>query len=175
MEDAVRDLEPRTVGHSEIELVRGMTLLDANGLGNVHGGVIMRMIDDAAGTAAARHAGRVAVTASIDELSFLQPVHVGDLLVVKARVNATGRTSMEVGVRVEAEPLHGGERRHTTSAYLVFVALDEQGRPAAVPPLLTQGPDEERRQAQAAIRRQVRKERIERLGSWRPERRPPDA
>jgi acyl-CoA hydrolase len=169
MTDASPDLEARAVSRSEITLVRGMTLLDANGLGNVHGGVIMRMIDDAAGTSAARHAGRPAVTASIDELSFLQPVNVGDLLIVKARVNAAGRTSMEVGVRVEAEPAHGGERRHTTSAYLVFVALDDDGKPAPVPPLVTTTPEEKRREAQALIRRDVRTERIERVGSWRPD------
>ncbi len=163
------DLEPRPVSASQIELVRGMTLLDANNLGNVHGGVIMRMIDDAAGTAAARHAGHVAVTASVDELSFLQPVHVGDLLITKASVNAAGRTSMEVGVRVEAEPAHGGERRHTTSAYLTFVALDEDLEPTRVPPLLCETEDDQRREAQALIRREVRKERIERLGSWHPE------
>jgi acyl-CoA hydrolase len=163
----------RRVTDSEITLVRGMTLLDANGLGNVHGGVIMRMVDDAAGTAAARHAGHPAVTASVDELSFLGPVHVGDLVTVKARVNAAGRTSMEVGVRVEAEPGHGGPRRHTTSAYLTFVALDEHGRPTAVPPLDTTGDDDDRRrEAQALIRRQARQDRIARLGSWRPERRP---
>ncbi len=168
------DLAPRRVSDSEITLVRGMTLLDANGLGNVHGGVIMRMVDDAAGTAAARHAGHPAVTASVDELSFLGPVHVGDLVTVKARVNAVGRTSLEVGARVEAEPAHGGERRHTTTAYLTFVALDEEGRPAPVPPLLTETDEEHRREAQALIRRQVRKERIGRLGSWRPERDLPD-
>ena len=166
------DLEPRPVSASRIELVRGMTLLDANGLGNVHGGVIMRMIDDAAGTAAARHAGHVAVTASVDELSFHQPVNVGDLLIVKASVNAAGRTSMEVGVRVEAEPLHGGERRHTTSAYLTFVALDDDLRPTRVPPLVCETEADERREAQALIRREVRTERIERVGTWRPDRRP---
>ena len=166
------DLDPRPVSASRIELVRGMTLLDANNLGNVHGGVIMRMIDDAAGTAAARHAGHVAVTASVDQLSFLQPVHVGDLVITRASVNAAGRTSMEVGVRVEAEPAHGGERRHTTSAYLTFVALDEDLTPVEVPPLLCETEEDERREAQALIRRQVRKERIERLGSWRPERDP---
>ena len=165
-------LEPRPVSASRIELVRGMTLLDANGLGNVHGGVIMRMIDDAAGTAAARHAGHVAVTASVDELSFLQPVHVGDLLIVKASVNAAGRTSMEVGVRVEAEPGRGGQRRHTTSAYLTFVALDEDFNPTQVPPLLCETEEDQRREAQALIRREVRKERIERIGTWRPERPP---
>jgi acyl-CoA hydrolase len=88
---------------------------------------------------------------------------------VKARVNAVGRTSMEVGARVEAEPLHGGTRRHTTTAYLTFVALDLDGRPAEVPPLLTESDEEERREAQAQIRRQVRKDRIARLGSWRPD------
>jgi acyl-CoA hydrolase len=134
----------------------------------------MRMVDDAAGTAAARHAGRAAVTASVDELSFLGPVNVGDLVTVKARVNAVGRTSMEVGARVEAEPLHGGTRRHTTTAYLTFVALDLDGRPAEVPPLLTESDEEERREAQAQIRRQVRKDRISRLGSWRPDRAPDD-
>ena len=169
------DLTPRPVSASRIELVRHMTLLDANGLGNVHGGVIMRMIDDAAGTAAARHAGHVAVTASVDELSFHQPVHVGDLLVVKASVNAAGRTSMEVGVRVEAEPALGGDRRHTTSAYLTFVALDDDLRPTRVPSLVCETEQDERREAQALIRRQVRKERIERVGTWRPERRPPAA
>lgn len=165
------DLPPRPVSASRIELVRGMTLLDANNLGNVHGGVIMRMIDDAAGTAAARHAGHVAVTASVDELSFLQPVHVGDLVIVKASVNAAGRTSMEVGVRVEAEPARGGERRHTTSAYLTFVALDDDLKPTPVPPLLCETEADDRREAQALIRREVRHERIERVGTWRPERR----
>jgi acyl-CoA hydrolase len=160
---------PRPVSFSEVAFARTMTQLDANALGNVHGGVIMREVDAAAGTAAARHAGTVAVTVGIDELSFLQPVHVGDILVVKARVNAVGETSLEVGVRVEAEPWQGGERRHTTSAYLVFVALDGEGRPVRVPPLLTETGEERRREAQALIRRQVRKERIERLGSWRPE------
>ncbi len=166
------DLPGRTVSSSEVTFVRTMTQLDANVVGNVHGGVIMREVDTAGGTAAARHAGRVAVTAAIDELSFLQPVHVGDLLIVKARVNAVGRTSIEVGVRVEAEPWTGGERRHTTSAYLVFVALDEDGRAVEVPPLVCEDDEERRRQAQAEIRRQVRKDRIRRLGSWRPE--PPE-
>ncbi len=161
--------EPKPVSYSEVSFARVMTQLDANAIGNVHGGVIMREVDTAAGTAAARHAGHIAVTASIDELSFLQPVHVGDILIVKARVNAVGGTSLEVGVRVEAEDWKGGERRHTTSAYLVFVALHHDGSKAQVPPLITETEDERRREAQALIRRQVRKERIERLGSWRPE------
>ncbi|MBA2529447.1 MAG: acyl-CoA thioesterase, partial [Euzebyales bacterium] len=141
-----------------------MTQLDGNLLGHVHGGVIMHEVDVAAGTAAARHAGRVCVTAAIDELSFLRPVDVGDVLIVSARVNDVGATSLEVGVRVEAEPWQGGERRHTTSAYLVMVALGDAGKPVAVPPLLVETDDERRRQGQARLRRQIRKERLERLG-----------
>lgn len=162
-------MEPRPVAASEIAFVRPMTQADANLVGNVHGGVIMREVDVAAGTCAARHAGKVCVTAAIDELSFLEPVHVGDLLSVRARVNDVGSTSLEVGVRVEAEPWRGGVRRHTTSAYLVMVCLDEQGRPAPVPPLAVATDDERRRQAEARIRRQIRKDRIERIGSYRPE------
>lgn len=154
---------------SAITFARVMTQLDANLLGTVHGGVIMREVDAAAGVAAARHTGRIPVTVAIDELSFLQPVNVGDVLIVHAQVNAVGRTSLEVGVRVEAEPWQGGARRHTTSAYLVMVALGDDGKPAEVPPLRCDTEDERRREAQALIRRQIRKERIERLGSWRPE------
>jgi acyl-CoA hydrolase len=164
------DLAPRPVAASRVTLSRVMTLLDANSVGNVHGGVIMREVDTTAGMAAVRHAGgKVCVTAAIDELSFREPVHIGDLLLVTASVNDVGRTSLEVGVRVEAEPWRGGERRHTTSAYLVMVCLDEDGRPSAVPPLEVQTDDERRRRAQARIRRQVRKERIARLGAWEPE------
>ena len=156
----------KPVSASQVTFVRTMTQVDANLVGNVHGGVIMKEVDTAAGTAAGRHAGAVCVTAAIDELSFLQPVHIGDLLIVQARVNAVGRTSLEVGVRVEAEPWTGGERRHTTSAYLLFVCLGEDGKPREVPPLVVESEDERRRQAQAAIRRQVRKERIDRLGFY---------
>jgi acyl-CoA hydrolase len=145
-----------------------MTQLDANILGSVHGGVIMHEVDVAAGCSAARHAGRVCVTAAIDELSFHRPVHVGDVLIVRARVNDVGHSSIEVGVRVETEPWFGGEPRRTTTAYLVMVALDGSGRPASVPPLLVETEDERRRQEQARIRRQVRRERIERLGSYGP-------
>lgn len=162
-------MEGKPVSASEVVFARTMMQADANLVGNVHGGVVMREVDSAAGTAAARHAGLVCVTAAIDELSFLEPVHVGDVLIVRARVNDVGARSLEVGVRVEAEPWKGGERRHTTSAYLVFVALDAEGRPAPVPPLLVEGEDERRRQAQARIRREIRKERIGRLGTYMPE------
>ena len=161
-------LEPKPVSASEVTFARTMTQADANLVGNVHGGVIMHEVDVAAGTAAARHAGRVCVTAAIDELSFLQPVYIGDVLRVSARVNDVGRTSLEVGVRVEAEPWRGGERRHTTSAYLVMVCLDDSGRPVEVPPLKVETDDERRRQRQARIRRDVRKERIQRVGFYGP-------
>jgi acyl-CoA hydrolase len=161
-------MQAHPVSASEVTFARTMTQLDANIVGNVHGGVIMREVDVAAGTAAARHTGRVCVTAAIDELSFYQPVYVGDVLIVRARVNDVGRTSIEVGVRVEAEPWRGGEGRHTTSAYLVMVALDENGRPSEVPPLLVETEEERRRQAQAQIRRQMRKERLERIGTYGP-------
>lgn len=161
-------MEPKPVRASEVTFARTMTQLDANLIGNVHGGVIMHEVDVAAGTAAARHAGRVCVTAAIDELSFLQPVHIGDVLIVRARVNDVGRTSLEVGVRVEAEPWQGGARRHTTSAYLVMVCLDEHSRPAQVPPLIVESDDERRRQNQAQVRRQIRKERIDRVGRYGP-------
>src|SRR5690625_3391160 len=146
-----------------------MTPLDANVLGTVHGGVIMKEVDEAAGLAASRHSGHVCVTAAIDELSFLEPVHVGDVLIVQASVNAVGETSVEVGVKVEAEGWLSAERRHTTTAYLVMVALDNDGRPVTVPPLQVETDEQRRREAYAHIRRNLRKERIERLGSYRPE------
>lgn len=162
-------MDAKPIPASEVTFARTMSQLDANLVGHVHGGVVMREVDSAAGTCAARHAGRVCVTAAIDELSFLEPVHIGDVLIVRARVNDVGSTSLEVGVRVEAEPWRGGDRRHTTSAYLVMVCLDDEGRPAPVPPLLVESADERRRQAEARIRRQLRKDRIERIGSYRPE------
>lgn len=159
-------VEQARVAH-EVTFIRPMTHHDANGLGNVHGGVIMREVDTAAGTAAARHAGRPAVTAAIDELSFFGPVHVGELLIVHARVNAVWNTSMEVGVRVEAETWDGGHRRHTTSAYLVFVALDEEGQPTHVPPLELLDDRDRQRHHEAEIRRHARLERRDRVRASR--------
>jgi len=129
---------------------------DANPAGNVHGGVIMKYVDTAAGVVAIRHARKIAVTASIDRLDFHHPVFVGDLLILKASINLVGRTSLEVGVRVEAENLLTGEVRHTASAYLTFVALDSKGAPAGVPPLILEAEEEMRRNCEAQIRRQSR-------------------
>jgi len=161
-------LTPGTPQHSEIVFSRTMEITDSNALGKVHGGVIMRAVDSAAGTAAARHTGKVCVTAAIDGLSFLEAVNVSDILIVQARVNGVGRTSLEVGVRVEAEPWRGGERRHTTSAYLVMVALDDEGKPTPIRPLVAESEDDRRRQHQAEVRRELRKERLRRLSEYRP-------
>jgi acyl-CoA hydrolase len=138
-----------------------MDLSNANMMGNVHGGEVMKLIDTAAGIAAARHAGGPVVTASLDEMSFLHPVHVGNVVFVHASVNDAGRTSMEVGVRVEAEEIQSGARTHTSSAYLVFVALDEHGRPRPVAPVAPETEQDRHRQAEARIRREHRLARAE--------------
>jgi acyl-CoA hydrolase len=118
--------------------------------------VVMKYVDTAAGVVAIRHARRIAVTASIDRLDFHNPVFIGNLLILKASVNLVGRTSLEVGVRVEAENPLTGEVRHTASAYLTFVALDEKGQPAPVPPLVCETDEEKLRNSQAQVRRQYR-------------------
>lgn len=133
-----------------------MGITDANLAGNVHGGTIMKLVDTAAGLAAAKHCGGLAVTAAMDEMSFLEPVFVGDVLTVKATVNVAWSTSMEVGVRVEAENVRSGRHVHTSSAYLVFVALDEHGRPRPVPPVLAETDEERQRQKEAVLRRETR-------------------
>lgn len=160
---------PKRVADSHIVLVQAMELTDANLAGNVHGGVIMKLVDTAAGLAASRHcAGRV-VTAAMDEMSFIEPVMLGDLVTLRASVNDVGSTSMEVGVRVEAEHFRTGRKVHASSAYLVFVALDEQGRPRAVPPIVAETEDERRRQRAAKIRRAARLQRKEQIRSDRDE------
>jgi acyl-CoA hydrolase len=134
-----------------------MDALDVNLYGNVHGGVIMKMVDDAAGAAAARHSGGPAVTVAMDEMLFLVSVHVGDLVTCQAQVNWTGRTSMEVGVRVTAERWDRIEdRRQVASAYLAFVGIDEHDRPRPIPAVEPQSVDEHRRFREAEIRRQAR-------------------
>jgi acyl-CoA hydrolase len=141
-----------------------MRIADANNGGNVHGGVIMYLCDEVAGIAAVRHSGTRVVTVAMDRMTFLHPVYVGHLVTVKATVNAAWHTSMEVGVRVEAENIRSGELTHTSTAYLTMVALDEDGRPAPVPPIAPETRDEERRAREAQLRRDNRlaeRERIE--------------
>ncbi|RMG85828.1 MAG: acyl-CoA thioesterase [Candidatus Dadabacteria bacterium] len=147
----------RRVSETRVEVAEMMLPQHANLAGNVHGGMIMKMIDDAAGVVAFRHCRGNAVTASIDRLDFHAPVYVGNLVVLKASMNYVGRTSMEVGVRVEAEDPKTGVVRHTASAYLTFVALDDEGKPRPVPPLILET-EEDRRRWEAALRR--REERM---------------
>ena len=149
---------PRTPRESQHETSELMMPHDANVLGHVFGGVILSMMDKAAAVAAFRHARAACVTVSIDRVDFREPIHVGDLVVMQASVNFVGRTSMEVGVRVEAEELTTGRRRHTNSCYLTFVAVDRNGRPLEVPPLAPETPDERRRHEAAAARRRRRLE-----------------
>lgn len=126
-----------------------------NLLGNVHGGVVMRLVDSTAGAVAQRHSGGPAVTAAMDDMAFLAPVHVGDIIRTVAQVNWAGRTSMEIGVRVESEPWNEAGRQplHVASAYLVFVAIDADGRPREIPGLAPETPGEQRRLREAEIRR----------------------
>jgi acyl-CoA hydrolase len=144
-----------------------MGIQDANSAGFVHGGTVMKMCDEAAGIAAVKHSRCRVVTAAIDRMTFLHPVHVGQLLMCRASVNAVWRTSMEIGVRVEAESPRTGEVRHTSTAYLTMVALDEEGRPMTVPPLAVESEDERRRQREAELRRQNRLNEREQIKAGR--------
>ena len=152
----------KTVSSSKTVMARQMLPSDANPYGNVHGGEIMRLIDACAGAAATRHARGRVVTAFVDGLSFLAPVYVGHLVTAKASVNHVGRTSMEVGVRVDSEDLLTGKVAHVSSAYLVFVSTDEKGNAIPLPPLIAET-DEERRRMKAAEQR--RAQRLERARS----------
>ncbi len=149
-------LTPKPASDSHVTLTQMMEVTDANVAGNVHGGVIMRLVDTAAALAAIRHAGGLAVTVSLDEMTFREPVHIGDVLTLHAAVNDVGNTSMECGVRVEAENPITGTRVHAASAYLVFVAIDEEGHPRPVAPLQAESENEQRRQREAKLRRQTR-------------------
>jgi acyl-CoA hydrolase len=133
-----------------------MGVTDANVAGNVHGGTILKMCDEVAGVAAVRHSGCRVVTAAMDRMTFNQPVYVGQLVTVKAKVNAAWRTSMEVGVRVESENVRTGEITQTSTAYLTMVALSEEGAPQEIAPIAPETPDEERRQREAQLRRDNR-------------------
>jgi acyl-CoA hydrolase len=141
--------------HSRVSLATITSSTHANLLGNVHGGEIMKLADSTAGAVAARHSGGPAVTAYMDEMAFLAPVHVGDIVRTQSQVNWVGSSSMEIGVRVETQPWGSAadEPLHVASAYFVFVAIDADGRPRPVPTLEPQTDDEVRRQREAGIRR----------------------
>jgi acyl-CoA hydrolase len=146
----------RTGKESQHESSQIMMPGDANNLGHVFGGVVLAMMDKTAAVAAIRHSRSACVTASIDRVDFREPIYLGDLVVMKASVNFVGRTSMEIGIRVEAEELQTGKRRHTNSCYMTFVAVDHSGRPTEVPQLKPESPDEIRR-FQAAVERRRRR------------------
>jgi uncharacterized protein (TIGR00369 family) len=148
--------DPKPPSASSVTLTQMMEVTDANVFGNVHGGVIMRLVDTAAGIAAVRHAAGPALTASLDQMSFHEPINIGDLVTLRASVNDTGRTSMECGVRVEAENPITGRRVHASSAYLVFVAIGEDGRPRPVSPIAPETDEDRRRQHEATLRRAAR-------------------
>ena len=165
------DLTPRPASQSRTVICVVMELEHVNNAGYVHGGTIMRLVDTAAGIAAVRHARRRVVTAAMDDMSFLAPVYIGDLVTVEAMVNDAHHTSMEIGVRVDVETVPTGEHRHVASAHLVFVGLDEEGRPAPVPPVIAETDQERGRQAEAKIRREqrlLRKQALAGAGQKRP-------
>ncbi|MGI8505887.1 MAG: acyl-CoA thioesterase [Solirubrobacteraceae bacterium] len=163
-------MEGKPVSESRVVLSHWMGVTDANSSGNIHGGTIMKLADEAAGLAAIKHARQRVVTVGMDRMAFLVPIYVAELVTFRASVNAAWRSSMEVGVRVEAENPLTGEARHTNAAYLTMVALDAEGRPAPVPPALASTPDEHRRMGEAEMRRANRlAERREMLAQRLPE------
>jgi uncharacterized protein (TIGR00369 family) len=152
-------LRAKPVSASKTVFSKTMLPSDANPWGNVHGGEIMQLIDECAGAAATRHARQRVVTARVDELSFVAPVYVGNLVTARASVNHVGTRSMEVGVRVDAEDMESGAVVHVSSAYLVFVAIDAAGKPAPLPPVIAETDEEKRRMAAAKVRRERRLQR----------------
>lgn len=162
----------KTVDESRIVMARSMQPPDANVWGNVHGGAIMRMVDEAGGAVAVRHSRCPCVTVAMDSMTFKQPAYIGDLLTVTACLTYTGRTSMEVEAHIEAENLLKGNKRHIGTSYLVYVALDEHGRPTPVPPLIPRGEEERARWHAAEERRARRAQRDVRQDAQRARERP---
>jgi acyl-CoA hydrolase len=160
-------MERKPASESEAVLVKWMGIGDANSAGFVHGGIVMKLCDEVAGIAAIRHCRSRVVTAAMDRMTFILPVNVGELVTCSATVNAAWRTSMEVGVRVEAEKPLTGERHHTSTAYLTMVAVNDEGGPIPVPPLLAESEAEQRRQREAELRRQNRLKEREQILSHR--------
>jgi acyl-CoA hydrolase len=154
-----KNLASKTVAESEVVMTQLVLTSDLNALDTVFGGVIMSWIDICGAICAQRHSGTVVVTAAIDDLHFVAPVYRGWVVNLKSRVNYVSKTSMEVGVRVDAENPKTGEKYHTSSAYLTFVALNSQGKPTAVPELKMQDEDDQRRHDQARQRRDLRLKR----------------
>ena len=149
---------PKPISASRVTLSQLMHPEHTNLLGNVHGGWIMKLVDEAAALACMRHAQKKVVTVAIDSMTFRRPIRIGDLVILNAEVAYTGRTSMEAEVHVVAENPITGERTHTNTAYLVYVALDDEGRPSQVPALKAETEDDKRRMEEAAVRQKRRLE-----------------
>jgi uncharacterized protein (TIGR00369 family) len=148
--------EPKPISASKIAIAQLMQPEHANNLGNVHGGWIMKLVDEAGALACMRHAQRRVVTVAIDQMVFRQPIRIGDLVTLNAEVTYAGKTSMEAEVQVTAENPVTGEKTHTNTAYLVYVALDREGQPAPVPTLIAETDDEKKRMQQARARQKHR-------------------
>jgi acyl-CoA hydrolase len=147
---------PKPVRASRIQLSQMMMPEHANIYGNVHGGWIMKLVDEAGALASTRHAAHRTVTVAIDQMIFRHPIHIGDLVILNAEVTYAGKTSMEVEVNVIAENPISGEQIHTNAAYLVYVALDDNGKPTQIPPLMVETPEEQVRMDEAVKRQQRR-------------------
>jgi acyl-CoA hydrolase len=147
---------PKPMRVSRIQLAQLMMPEHANTQGNVHGGWIMKLVDEAGALASTRHAAHRTVTVAIDQMVFRHPIHIGDLVLFNAEVTYAGRTSMEVEVKVLAENPISGDQIYTNAAYLVYVAIDDDGKPALVPPLVAETPDEQSRMDAAVVRQQRR-------------------
>lgn len=153
------DLTPKAMRASRVSIAQMMQPEHANPIGNVHGGWIMKLVDECAALACMRHAHRRVVTVAVDSMTFRQPIKIGELVTLTAEVTYAGRTSMEAEVHVEAENPITGVHTHTNNAYVVYVALDETGKPAQVPPLLAETPEEQVRMEQARQRQADRLKR----------------
>ncbi|UCC18249.1 MAG: acyl-CoA thioesterase [Promethearchaeota archaeon] len=149
-------MKSKKVSDSRVEIAQIMYPEHANPAGNVHGGHILKLVDQAAAIAGARHTHRNVVTASVDRMDFISPVYIGNVVFAKASINYAGRTSMEIGVRIEAECLRTGTHTHVGSAYLTFVALDENDKPTEIPKIIPETEEEKRRFEEAKRRRESR-------------------
>ncbi|MFZ0662003.1 MAG: acyl-CoA thioesterase [Acidobacteriaceae bacterium] len=168
MDFIAQSLPLRTVSESQSEMTELILPNDANTLGNLQGGRLMHFIDLVGAMAAYRHARTHVVTASMDHIDFIAPVHVGDLLILKSSLNRAFKTSMEVGVKVWVENMIAGMHRHVASAYLTFVAIDSQGRRVPVPPLNPESDEEKRHFEDAGHRRELRQRELERKRALKP-------
>lgn len=149
-------MKSKTISESRVTVSQVMQPADANPAGNVHGGTIMKLIDNAAGVVAFRHSRRNSVTVSVDQINFHFPAFIGDLLIIKSSLNYVGKTSMEIGARVESENLLSGKKQKIASAYLTFVALDENLKPVEVPQLILKTKQDKQRHCDAIARRKIR-------------------